>query len=62
MNMKEWKVFDWDYEKKFYDVRLKDWTIIKNCWANAWYMIRLDWEEWRYQIWMCEIRESKETI
>ena len=33
----EWQLFtaDFDYLKAFYDVRLKDGTIIKHCWPNA---------------------------
>lgn len=30
-----WKLFDANYEKEFYDVRLKDGTIVTHCWPNA---------------------------
>lgn len=55
----EWKKFDWNYEKQFYDIKLKDWTIIKTCWPNAWLMNRTDWITWNYWVWECEIRPSE---
>lgn len=33
--MGEWKEFDGDYDKKFYDVKTSDGKIIKECWPNA---------------------------
>jgi len=38
----DWVIFDGDYEKTQYDVKLPDGTIITGCWPNAGHMCSMD--------------------
>lgn len=33
-----WQFFNWDYHKRFYDVKLRNGDIIPICYPNAWKM------------------------
>lgn len=49
--------FNGYYEKKYYDIQLPDWTIIKKCWPNAWTIwLRTGKQYWP---WECLFRLSK---
>lgn len=34
----EWKLFEGEYEKEWYDIKTMDGTIHKHCWPNAGFM------------------------
>lgn len=54
--------FKWDYEKVFYDVLLPTWEIIRKCWANAWFLQRIDWIDWSWWEWECKFKRSEDQM